>query len=81
MQFNITQAQFGTRPPVVKPDPKVLEFLEKMGWEKLISDHYDLPKESNIKDFFLQPRRIWTSQRKTQQIFIPICRTRLLQSK
>ena len=33
MQFTITQAQLGDRPPVVKPVPEVLKFLgeEKCG--------------------------------------------------
>ena len=41
MQFNIYQGLVGTRPPVVKPDPKVLQFLGEDGMRKLISDHYD----------------------------------------
>ena len=52
MQFTITQAQVGTRPPVVKPDPKVLQFLKEEGMRKLISDHYDLLRISNIKGLF-----------------------------
>ena len=52
MQFNISQGLVGTRPPVVKPDPKVLEFLGEEGMRKLISDHYDLLRESNIKGLF-----------------------------
>ena len=35
MQFNITQGLVGTRPPVVKPDPKVLQFLGEDGMRKL----------------------------------------------
>ena len=34
MQFTITQGQLGTRPPVVKPDSKVLEFLGEEGMRK-----------------------------------------------
>ena len=52
MQFNITHGQLGTRPPVVKPDPKVLEFLGEEGMRKLVSDHYDLLRQSNIKGLF-----------------------------
>lgn len=33
MNYNITQAQFGVRPPVTKPNPKVLEFLGEDGIE------------------------------------------------
>jgi len=52
MQFTITEAQMGTRPPVTKPDPKVLEFLGEDGMRKLISDHYDLLRQSDIKGLF-----------------------------
>ena len=52
MQFTITQAQLGTRPPVVKPDPKVLQFLGEDGMRNLISSHYDLLRQSNIKGLF-----------------------------
>lgn len=52
MQFNITQAQVGTRPPVTKPNPKVLEFLGEEGMRKLVSDHYDLLRQSDIKGLF-----------------------------
>ena len=54
MQFTITQGLVGTRPPVVKPSPKVLKFLGEEGMRKLVSDHYDLLRQSNIKDYFLQ---------------------------
>ena len=52
MQFTITEAPMGIRPPVVKPDPKVLEFLGEEGMRKLISDHYDLLRQSDIKGLF-----------------------------
>ena len=52
MQFTITEAPMGIRPPVVKPDPKVLEFLGEDGMRKLISDHYDLLRQSDIKGLF-----------------------------
>lgn len=52
MQYNISQGLVGTRPPVVKPSPKVLEFLGEQGMRKLISDQYDLLRVSNIKGLF-----------------------------
>ena len=74
MQFNITQAQFGTRPPVVKPDPKVLEFLGEDGMRKLISDHYDLLKESNIKGLFPPtPEGLEQAKKNSADFFIQIC--------
>jgi len=74
MQFNITQAQFGTRPPVVKPDPKVLEFLGEDGMRKLISDHYDLLKESNIKGLFPPtPEGFEQAKKNSADFFNQIC--------
>ena len=52
MQFTITQAPLGARPPVVKPDPKVLQFLGEDNMRNLISSHYDLLRQSNIKGLF-----------------------------
>ena len=52
MQYNITPAQIGTRPQVSLPNPKILEILGEEGMRKMISDHYDLLKESNIRGLF-----------------------------
>jgi hemoglobin len=49
MQFNITAAQVGIRPPVNLPDPRFLEVLGEEKIRKLVSDHYDLLRQSNIK--------------------------------
>lgn len=74
MQFNITPAQVGTRPPVVKPDPKVLQFLGEDGMRKLISDHYDLLKESNIRGLFPPTDEGFELAKKhSADFFIQIC--------
>jgi len=52
MQYNITPAQMGQRPQVQLPDPRILEHLGEEGMRKLISDHYDLLKQSNIRGLF-----------------------------
>ncbi|AXH14637.1 globin [Malaciobacter mytili] len=52
MQFTITPAQVGTRPPVSLPTPQFLELLKEEGIRKLVSDHYDLLRQSNIKGLF-----------------------------
>ncbi len=52
MQFTITPAQVGTRPPVTLPTPQFLELLKEEGIRKLVSDHYDLLRQSNIKGLF-----------------------------
>ncbi len=74
MQFTITQAQLGTRPPVVKPDPKVLQFLGEDGMRNLISSHYDLLRQSNIKGLFPPTDEGFEMAKKhSADFFIQIC--------
>lgn len=74
MQFTITQAQLGQRPPVVKPDPKVLSFLGEEGMRKLISNHYDLLRQSNIKGLFPPTDEGFELAKKhSADFFIQIC--------
>lgn len=52
MQFNITYAQLGARPPVTKPHPSFLEEVGEERLRELVSDHYELIKVSNIAHLF-----------------------------
>jgi hemoglobin len=52
MQYNITQAQIGTRPKVQTPDPRIYEYLGEAGMRKMVSDHYDIMAKSSIKGLF-----------------------------
>jgi len=52
MQYNITQAQIGTRPRVQTPDPRIYEYLGEEGMRKMVSDHYDIMVKSSIKELF-----------------------------
>jgi hemoglobin len=54
MNLEIMQAQFGVRPPVVKPIPEFLIEMGEAGIRKLISDHYDAIKASDIYYLFPQ---------------------------
>ncbi len=54
MNLDITYAQFGVRPPVTKPIPEFLIEMGEEGIRKLISDHYDAIKQSDI--YFLFPQ-------------------------
>jgi len=54
MNLEITYAQFGVRPPVQKPIPEFLLEMTEKGLRKLISDHYDAIKKSDI--YFLFPQ-------------------------
>lgn len=52
MQYNITQAQLGTRPGVQIPDSRIYECLGEEGMRKMVSDHYDIMAKSSIKNLF-----------------------------
>jgi hemoglobin len=52
MNFEIAYAQFGARPPVTKPIPEFLIEVGEEGIRKLVSDHYDAIKTSDIKHLF-----------------------------
>jgi hemoglobin len=52
MDFSINQYEFGQRPAVSLPDPKLLELLGEEGIRQLVSDHYDLLSKSEIKYLF-----------------------------
>ena len=74
MNLEITYAQFGVRPPVSKPIP---EFILEMGEEsirKLISDHYDAIKASDI--YFLFPQDVdefEAAKKHSSDFIIQIC--------
>lgn len=74
MEFIITPAQVGTRPQVELPSPKILEFLGEEGMRNLISEHYDLLKESKIKGLFPPtPEGLEKAKEHSADFFIQIC--------
>lgn len=74
MQFNITTAQLGTRPQVELPNPEILQHLGENGMRQLISDHYDLLKESNIRGLFPPTEEGFEMAKKhSSDFFIQIC--------
>jgi hemoglobin len=74
MQFNISHAQFGTRPPVTLPNPEFLRILGEDGIRKLISDHYDLIKKSSIYEIFPQDDKEFEQAKiNSSDFFIQIC--------
>lgn len=52
MNLFTTPGQFGVRPPVEKPNPEFLQELGEDGFRKLVSDHYELLKDSDISHLF-----------------------------
>ena len=52
LNLAVTPGQFGQRPPVTKPNPAFLTELGEEAFRKLISDHYELLKDSDIAFLF-----------------------------
>ena len=74
MQYNITPAQIGQRPRVELPNPKILEHLGEEGMRKMISDHYDLLKQSNIRGLFPPTEKGFEmAKQHSADFFIQIC--------
>ena len=74
MQYNITEAQLGQRPRVELPNPQILEHLGEEGMRKMISDHYDLLKQSNIRGLFPPTEKGFElAKQHSADFFIQIC--------
>lgn len=52
MKLTISDGQIGVRPPVTKPHPGFLHEVGEERMRKLVSDHYDKVKESDIAFLF-----------------------------
>ena len=52
MILNINSYQLGERPEVTKPSPEFYKQLGEEGIRKLVSRHYDLMRQSDIKGLF-----------------------------
>ena len=74
MNLEISQAQFGVRPPVTKPIPEFLLEVGEQGIRDLISKHYDSLKESKIKHLFPMDAQDFEDAKKhSSDFFIQIC--------
>ena len=74
MQFNITPAIIGQSPQVSTPNPKMLQELGEEGMRKMVSDHYDLLKQSNIRGLFPPTDEGFEMAKKhSADFFIQIC--------
>ena len=52
MKLTITDGKIGVRPPVTKPHPGFLHEVGEERFRKLVDDHYDLIKDSDIAFLF-----------------------------
>jgi len=74
MNLEISYAEFGVRPPVVKPIPEFLLEVTEEGIRELISKHYDAIKESDIKHLFPQDSQEFEQAKvNSADFFIQIC--------
>jgi len=74
MNLELIDAEFGVRPPVTKPIPEFLIEIGEEGLRKLISDHYDLIKESDIAFLFpLDAAEFELAKKHSSDFFIQIC--------
>jgi hemoglobin len=74
MDFRINIYEFGQRPQVTLPSPELLKILKEEGIRQMVSDHYDLLSQSEIKHLF--PRieeALEKAKQRSSDFFIQIC--------
>ena len=74
MNLDTMPAQFGVRPPVTKPIPEFLIEMSEEGMRKLVSDHYDQLKVSEISHLFPMDKKDFEAAKlHSSDFFIQIC--------
>ena len=74
MEFVISKYFPGVRPGVTLPSKQMFALLKEEGMRKMVSDHYDLLKESAIKDLFPKnPIALEKAKEHSADFFIQIC--------
>lgn len=74
MDFVISRYFPGVRPQVTLPTKQIFELLGEEGIRKMVSDFYDLLKESEIKDLFPKnPIALEKAKEHSADFFIQIC--------
>ncbi|MDD3323387.1 MAG: globin, partial [Paludibacter sp.] len=74
MEFKITKYNFGERPEVTRPDNEFYKQLGDEGIREMISKHYDLLRESSLKDMFPKEEATFEiAKRNSADFFIQIC--------
>ncbi|MDF1875431.1 globin [Sulfurimonas sp. SAG-AH-194-I05] len=74
MNLEITKATFGVRIPVTKPIPEFLLEITEEGIRKLVSNHYDKLKVSDISQLFpLDAKDFEEAKQHSSDFFIQIC--------
>ena len=74
MDLIITKYFPGIRPQVTLPTHQMFILLKEEGIRKMVSDHYDLLKESSIQDLFPRnPIALEKAKEHSADFFIQIC--------
>ncbi len=74
MEFVISQYFKGVRPQVTLPTKEMFLLLKEDGMRKMVSDHYDLLAESQIKELFPKnPIALEKAKEHSADFFIQIC--------
>lgn len=73
LNLEITPVEMGVRLVVQKPSPGILQLLKEDGIRKLVSDHYDLLVQSEIKHLFPDdPGQLAAAKRYAADFFIQV---------
>jgi len=74
MDLTLNAYTVGERPEVKMPDPEIFGLLGEAGMRKLVSDHYDLMRESSIRELFPENLQAFEAIKKhSADFFIQIC--------
>lgn len=74
MNYTITEGYFGQRPRVELPNPEFLQAIGEIGMRDLISKHYELLKNSQIKELFPPNEQgLAMAKKHAADFFIQIC--------
>jgi len=74
MILEINNYKLGERPDVTKPDPEFYKHLSENGIRKMVSRHYDLMRQSNIKGLFSTDDEEFAQQKQHSADFmVQIC--------
>lgn len=74
MNLDITQVMFGVRVPVTKPIPEFLLEIGEDGLRKLVSNHYDKLRVSEISHLFpMDDQDFEDAKKHSSDFFIQIC--------
>jgi len=68
-KFEITELKFGERKSNYKPNLELYNFLKEDGIRKVVSDHYDLLVESEIRDLFPNSKELLDGAKKRSADF------------